>query len=145
MLSELKFPAAPSTSLSTAHNHTSALNTFVSTLKKRSTHRTPLLDSTLDVIEEAAASLKADMQGLPKGLIDNYREQVSLALDKLVQVLEKVLESMGSGRGDGKRGIEAELFVGRVALYLGRSSSFLGDIVWEAEVDTGEVRMRMRD
>ncbi len=97
-----------------------------------------MLDSVLTGMEGAAASLKADMQGLPRGLIDDYRERATASLDNLVKVLERVLESMGSGRGDGKHGIEAELFVGRVALYLGRSSSFLRDVVGEADVDTGK-------
>lgn len=89
-------------------------------------------------MEVAGASLKADTQGLPKGLISDYRERVAPALEKLINVLRRVLESMGSGRGDGKHGIEAELFVGRVALYLGKASTFVADIVGDADVATGE-------
>ncbi len=89
-------------------------------------------------MEEAAASLKADMQGLPRGLIDEYRERVESALKNLISMLERMLDSMGPGRRDGRHGIEAELLIGRVSLYLATSSSFLGDLVGDAGVNTGE-------
>ena len=77
------------------------------------------------------------MQDLPRGLYDDYRERANGALRSLVKVLEKVLASMGPERGDGRDGVEAELFVGRVALYLAKSSSFLRNISGETEIDTG--------
>jgi hypothetical protein len=138
MFSEINFPSSPTTTLNSSHNHSAALNTFIIALKKRSSYRTPLLDSVLTSLEDFATSLKADMPGLPKRLIDDFRERVGTSLEMLVQVLGKVLESMGPGRGGGKHGIEAELFVGRVALYLAKSSSFLRDVAGDAEVNTGK-------
>ena len=130
--SDLTFPSAPASTLKPSHT---AFDTFVSTLKKRTSHRTPLLDAVLIVMEDAAAGLKADMHILPSSLVAQYRDRVKSALDTLVNVLKKVLELVGPGRGDGKFSIEAEMFVGRVALYLAKSSTFLRDVVAETEVD----------
>ena len=115
-----------------------ALTSFYLLLKKRSAYRTPLLDTVLVALEEAAADLKADMRGLPDELYGDYRERAGDALTRAVKVLERLLESMGPERGDGVHGIEAELLVGRVALYLAKASTFLEDIGGEAKVKHGE-------
>jgi hypothetical protein len=41
-------------------------------------------------------------------------------------------------RGDGKSGVEAEMFVGRVAIYLAKQSNFLEDLIGEANVQLSE-------
>ncbi|WWD16437.1 hypothetical protein CI109_100863 [Kwoniella shandongensis] len=135
LFSDITFPSAPAMSFSAA-SHNSAFTSFLSTLKKRTSYRTPLLDQVLSSLESAAAAIKADMEGLPSALHDGYVSKVKTALDDLVKALEKVLESMGSVRGDGKGGVEAEMFVGRVALYLAKSSSFLVDLTGAEEVDS---------
>ena len=108
-------------------------------MKKRTVYRTPLLDSVLVALESAALDIKSDIGELPGKLLKEYRNQLSGALDALIRALEKVLESMGPGREDGRSGVDAEIFVGRVALYLGKSSSLLGDLVGETRAQLGEL------
>jgi hypothetical protein len=45
---------------------------------------------------------------------------------------------MDATRGDSKDGIEAEMLVGRVALYLVKQSECLGDLTAEADLRLGE-------
>jgi len=60
-------------------------------------------------------------------------------MEKLVTRVEDVLQSMSNQRQEGKGdAIEAEMFVGRVALYLARQSEFLTDLSGEAGIDLGE-------
>ncbi|WVW80227.1 hypothetical protein I302_102205 [Kwoniella bestiolae CBS 10118] len=138
LFSDIPFPSGPSAAFS-ASSHNTAFTTFRSTLRKRSSYRTPLLDTVLSGLEESAKSIKEDMLDLPSSLYDDYSIQIKDALDGLIKVLEKVLESMGSTRGDGKDGIEAELSVGRVALYLSKESGFLGDVAGYGKIDRDEI------
>ncbi|GMK59894.1 hypothetical protein CspeluHIS016_0901110 [Cutaneotrichosporon spelunceum] len=78
---------------------------FLGNLKKRVAHRTPLLDSVLSGLESAAADIAADLTGLPQNLGDDYRSKLG-----------------------GTGSIEAELFIGRVALFLAHASPFLSDL-----------------
>ncbi|KAL7424679.1 hypothetical protein Q5752_000363 [Cryptotrichosporon argae] len=139
--SDMAFPTAPLHVTA----HTTTFTSFVSALKKRGVRRSPLLDSVLLAFEDAATDLKADMRGLPSGLWVDYRAKAQGMLDDLVNVLARLLESVGAARGDGKDGVEAELFVGRVALYLAKSSPFLVDVVGEAVVDLEGTRQALVD
>lgn len=67
-----------------------------------------------------------------------YGRKVEGALQDLVKALQRVVESMGPNRGDGKAGVEAEMFVGRVAIYLAKQSNFLEDLIGEANVQLSE-------
>ncbi|WVQ78802.1 hypothetical protein IAT38_000893 [Cryptococcus sp. DSM 104549] len=134
LFSELSFPSAPAASFS-ASSHNTAFTSFLTSAKKRTSLRTPTLDRILLALESSAASIRSDMRGLPASLQAAYQDKVKGALERVVKALEKVLESMGPGRGDSLKGIEAEMLVGRVALYLGKASSFLDDIAGEEDVD----------
>jgi hypothetical protein len=112
-----------------------SLESFYAGLKKRSSGRTPLLDSTLSVLESAAQALKTDMSILPSSLAEEYGKSLTSALDKLVTVLRNMLEKLQ--KAEGVKDVEASLFLGRIAVYLGRQSSFLSDLVGEAKLDTG--------
>ncbi|KAK8861647.1 hypothetical protein IAR55_002470 [Kwoniella newhampshirensis] len=127
LFSDIAFPSGPAISLS-ASSHNTAFTSFISSLKKRTSLRTPLLDQVISSLESSAAAIKADMQGLPSSLYEAYTGKVKDALQELLKALERVLESMGPTKGDGKGGIEAEIIVGRLALYLAQNSSFLGDL-----------------
>jgi len=83
------------------------------------------------------------MQTLPTSLYVKYGVQAEKALEKLVKTLGRVLESMGSQRGDGKgEAVDAEMFVGRVALYLAKQSDFLSDLGGEADIQLCESSRR---
>ncbi|KAK4690039.1 conserved oligomeric Golgi complex subunit 1, partial [Tremellales sp. Uapishka_1] len=135
LFSDIHFP-----SVSTSTSHATAFSSFITSLQKRSSYRTPLLDSVLLLLEDSAKELKGDMKSLPKSLVDDYKSKVEDMLTGLVKVLERILGSMGAKRGDEKQGVEAELFVGRVALYLTRSSKFLDDVVGGSGVDLGPTK-----
>jgi hypothetical protein len=115
-----------------------SFSAFLSGVKRRASYRTPKLDTVLSVLEHAAADLKADMAGLPSAMYADYQTRAEEMLCRLIAVTEKVLGSMGPARGDGKLGVEAEIFVGRVALFLAKSSDFLQDVAGEAGVETSE-------
>lgn len=100
---------------------------FLGNLKKRVAHRTPLLDSVLSGLESAAADIAADLTGLPQNLGDDYRSKLGGALGALVHALNDVLSEAG-GHRDKTGSIEAELFIGRVALFLAHASPFLSDL-----------------
>ncbi|WWC60390.1 uncharacterized protein I303_102962 [Kwoniella dejecticola CBS 10117] len=128
LFSDLAFPSGPSTS--------TAFNNYRWTLKKKSSYRTPLLDNVLTTFEEYAIFMKEDMSDLPTTLYSDYSEQIQATLGNLIKVFEKVLDSLGPNRGDGKIGIGAEIFVGRIALYLcGSQSRFLKDIAGFGTID----------
>jgi len=129
MFKDISFPSAAGLTSSS-----STFNTFLSTLKKRSSFRTPLLDSVLSVLEAAALDIKGDLAGLPPSLYDDYRVKLGSALDALVKVLGDVLAEAG-GHRDATGSVEAELFIGRVALYLAHTSAFLEDLVGGTGVD----------
>ncbi|WWC96842.1 hypothetical protein V866_003717 [Kwoniella sp. B9012] len=142
LFSDISFPTGPTASaLFSAASHNTAFTNFRSTLRKRSSYRTPLLDSVLNTLEETAKNIKEDMSDLPELLYDHYSDQINDTLNGLIKVLDRVLESMGSTRGDGKVGIEAEIFVGRVALYLGngKESGFLDDVAGYGKIDRDNV------
>jgi hypothetical protein len=86
-----------------------------------------------------AIDLKMDMQDLPQTLRADYLSRIETALSRLVKGFERTIESMGPTRGDGKHGIEASLFVGRVALYVAKSSSFLSDLTVDGNLKLGKV------
>jgi hypothetical protein len=137
MFSELSFPQPPTS----AFTATPALfNDFLSTLKKRTSQRTPLLDSVLTSLEDEARQLKEDMQvpGLPQRLHEEYGSGVIQTLEELTGALERVLVEVGAVKGDGQEGIEGEKFVGRVAVYLAKGENFLRDIVGTSDVDIGK-------
>jgi hypothetical protein len=75
-----------------------------------------------ETVETMARNIRQDMQGLPKSLYEVYGRKVEGALQDLVKALQRVVESMGPTRGDGKSGVEAEMFVGRVAIYLAKQA-----------------------
>ncbi|BEJ01631.1 hypothetical protein CcaverHIS631_0603130 [Cutaneotrichosporon cavernicola] len=101
--------------------------TFLRNLKKRAARRTPLLDSVLDGLEAAADDIAADLAGLPKNLGDDYRSKLGGALGALVHALNDALSEAG-GHRDKTGSIEAELFIGRIALFLAHASPFLSDL-----------------
>lgn len=136
---DISFPSAAGLTGSST-----AFNGFLSTLKKRSSFRTPLLDSVLGGLESAAADIKKDLTGLPESLFDDYRGKLSSALDALVKALGDVLAEAG-GHRDATGSVEAELFIGRVALYLGHSSSFLGDLVGVTGVNLDATKSALMD
>ncbi|OCF31631.1 hypothetical protein I317_06120 [Kwoniella heveanensis CBS 569] len=125
LFSDLVFPSAPAPSFSTTSQGT-AFNTFRATVKNRINYRTPSLDNTLEILEDFAKTLRSDMYQLPDNLCKVYKGKAQTTLKEIVRVLEVILDEVGSGKSDA---IEAELVVGRIALYLGKSSSFLGDIM----------------
>lgn len=132
MFADVAFPSA-----SGLAGSSSGFGTFLGTLKKRAGHRTPLLDSVLDVLEAAAADIAADLGGLPTSLYGDYAEKLGSALNALVQALGDVLADAG-GHRDKTGSVEAELFVGRVALYIAQSSRFLQDLSGSTGVDLGK-------
>jgi hypothetical protein len=134
MFSDISFPSAAGLTGSST-----TFNTFLSTLQKRSSFRTPLLDSVLAVLETAATDIKADLAGLPPSLYDDYRGKLGSALDALVKVLGDVLAEAG-GHRDATGSVEAELFIGRVALCLAHTSAFLPDLVGITGVDLGRLK-----
>ncbi|KLT41250.1 hypothetical protein CC85DRAFT_286686 [Cutaneotrichosporon oleaginosum] len=117
--SDITFPSASTLAGSSGAGFTS----FLGNLKKRAAQRTPLLDSVLGGLEEAAADIAADLAGLAMG--DGGR--LGGALGALVHALYDVLSEAG-GHRDKTGSVEAELFVGRVALFLAHGSSFLSDL-----------------
>ena len=136
IFSEMPFPSAPTHALTAS---STSFNTFLATVKKRGAMRTPLLDAVLVELETSAKDLRADMRNLPRTLYEAYGGQVEKALERLVKRLERVLESMGPHRGDGKgETVDAEMFVGRVALYVAKQSEFLDDLSGEADIQLGE-------
>ncbi|WWC88089.1 uncharacterized protein L201_002993 [Kwoniella dendrophila CBS 6074] len=145
LFSDLSFPTGPTTTSFSSISHTTALTSFRSTLKKRSSLRTPLLDDVLNTFEELAKSIKDDMSDLPGSLYDEYSIQINNTLNKLVQSLDNVLDSMGPSRGDGKIGIEAELFIGRISLYLSKESDFLRNIAGYGKLDQDSIEAFLID
>lgn len=133
IFSDITFPPAPVSSIGAATNST-AFTTFLSTVHKRASFRTPLLDSVLTVLESAASDLKADLAGLPETFYGEYRTKVTTALDAFVNSLGDVLAAVG-GHRDATGSVEAELFVGRVALYVVHTSPFLADLTGDTGVD----------
>lgn len=131
MFSDIHFPAVSAGTGGTGTEH------FLSSLKKRALFRTPLLDGIMGLLEDAAQDIKLDLAGLPSSLYGDYREKLKSALHALVKVLDDVLADAG-GHRDATGSVEAELFVGRIALYLVHASPFLPDLVGGTEVDLSE-------
>lgn len=123
VFSDIAFPTAAGLAAGTG----ATFNNFLGTLKKRAAYRTPQIETVLGVLERAATDIKADLVGLPEALYDDYRVKLGSALEALVHVLRDVLAEAG-GHRDAKGSVEAELFVGRIALYLANASDFLGDL-----------------
>lgn len=123
MFADVAFPSASALAGSSGAGFAS----FLGNLKKRAAHRTPLLDGVLDGLEAAAADIAADLAGLPPSLGTDYGSKLGGALGALVHALNDVLSEAG-GHRDKTGSIEAELFVGRVALFLAHGSSFLADL-----------------
>jgi hypothetical protein len=132
MFSDIAFP-----SVAGVTGTSTAFNSLLGTLRKRTAFRTPLLDSVLSSLESAAASIKDDLADLPEPLLDDYRAKIVTALDALVKAFSDVLADAG-GHRDATGSVEAEMFVGRVALYLIHTSSFLPDLNLPG-VDLGEL------
>lgn len=131
MFSAIHFPAV------SAGTGSSGTEAFLASLKKRAMFRTPLLDGIMAQLEDSAQDIKLDLAGLPHSLYGDYREKLTSALHALVKVLHDVLADAG-GHRDATGSVEAELFVGRIALYLVHASPFLSDLAGDTEVDLGE-------
>lgn len=146
-----------STSVATNLNKTDPFATFRAAIQKRVARRTPVLDETLSFLEASAKSIKQDNllysspsassssagKGLSEELYKAYGEKVKGILDELVEKLDAVLgnveeivsapaaedggEDQGKGREKEKE-VEGEVYVGRVALYLAKKSTFLQDL-----------------
>lgn len=123
--SDLNYPTIPTTALAGA---STSLQPFLSSLKQRSSGRTPLLDSVLTSLETASSALRRDTESLTGDLRVGYQSGAEEALRRLVQVLQDALSAITQ-----ERVVECSLFVGRVALYLATTSSVLGDLAGEAE------------
>ncbi|KAL1411795.1 hypothetical protein Q8F55_002762 [Vanrija albida] len=143
IFSDIAFPPAPVSSIGAATN-SSAFTTFLSTVQKRASFRTPLLDSVLTVLESAASDLKADLAGLPETFYGEYRSKVTTALDAFVNSLGDVLAAVG-GHRDATGSVEAELFVGRVALYVVHTSPFLTDLTGDTGVDLSGIKTELME
>lgn len=134
VFSTITFPSVPSATLATPNPI--SFPTFMSGLQKRSVYRTPLLDQVLLVVEDLARDLKADISDLPDDLISTYGDLVTAGLGRLSDVLAAMLAKSVEGKPDSgdvaDQRIYAELFVGRVALFLARQSTFLQDITAES-------------
>ncbi|KIY33257.1 hypothetical protein I305_04123 [Cryptococcus gattii E566] len=146
-----------STSVATNLNKTDPFATFRAAIQKRVARRTPVLDETLSFLEASAKSIKQDNllysspsassssagKGLSEELYKAYGEKVKGILDELVEKLDAVLgnveeivsttaaedggEDQGKGREKEKE-VEGEVYVGRVALYLAKKSTFVHDL-----------------
>ncbi|KIR57503.1 hypothetical protein I314_06642 [Cryptococcus bacillisporus CA1873] len=146
-----------STSVATNLNKTDPFATFRAAIQKRVARRTPVLDETLSFLEASAKSIKQDNllysspsassssagKGLSEELYKAYGEKVKGILDELVEKLDAVLgnveeivsapaaedggEDQGKGREKEKE-VEGEVYVGRVALYLAKKSTFIQDL-----------------
>ncbi|TXT07513.1 hypothetical protein VHUM_03233 [Vanrija humicola] len=143
IFSDIAFPPAPVSSIGAGTN-SAAFNTFLSTVQKRASFRTPLLDSVLTVLESAASDLKADLAGLPETFYGEYRTKVTTALDAFVNSLGDVLAAVG-GHRDATGSVEAELFVGRVALYVVHTSPFLTDLTGDTGVDLAAIKNELME
>lgn len=135
IFSEMPFPSAPTYALTAS---ATPFNNFLSTIQKRGALRTPLLDEILVTLETAAKDLKQDISGLPSNLYTSYGTKVQDTLRRLVTSLSTVLEDVAIEGEDNKSAIEAEILVGRVALYLARQSDCLADLTAEAGSDLGK-------
>ena len=143
MFSDLTFPSAPASAL-TAGSQNTVVAAFVSSLKKRTTLRTPALDSVLTGLEVAAADVKVDLQSFPSDLYDRYRDRLSSTLNSIVEALQSALETE-TAKGTKKRSAEAELFIGRVALYIAKSSSVLDNLAGEVDIDLSQSQVHVLD
>ncbi|WVN90705.1 uncharacterized protein L203_105947 [Cryptococcus depauperatus CBS 7841] len=114
-----------------AGHSTAAFAAFISSLKKRTALRTPLLNSVLQTLETQAAHVKSDMSGLPVSLCDSYTIRVQSFLERMIALLEGILENVAVSEGR----VAKELFVGRIALYLAKKSSFLDEIARRNSID----------
>lgn len=146
-----------STSVATNLNKTDPFATFRAAIQKRVARRTPVLDETLSFLEASAKSIKQDNllysspsasscsagKVLSEELYRAYGEKVKGILDELVEKLDAVLGNVeeivsaaaaeGGGEDQGKgrekeKEVEGEVYVGRVALYLAKKSTFLQDL-----------------
>lgn len=109
----------------------------MSALKTRGTYRTPLLDRVLSALERLAQDLRTDVQGLPPDLVDVYKRLVQDGLGRMVDTLSSVLSKVKERAEDDQRVYE-ELFVGRVALFLARQSTFLQNMSASSALSTGK-------
>lgn len=132
--SDLAYPVVPTIALAAGGVPSVNLAPFMASLKQRSSGRTPLLGAVLTALEAASGALKEDAKGLTGSLLVEYQSGVKGALEKLRGILEKSLADTPSGEGS----VQSSLFVGRVALYIAKSSSFLGDLAGEDAAVTGE-------
>ncbi|WVO18684.1 hypothetical protein L204_106404 [Cryptococcus depauperatus] len=114
-----------------AGHSTAAFAAFISSLKKRTALRTPLLNSVLQTLETQAAHVKSDMSGLPVSLCDSYTIRVQSFLERMIALLEGILEDVAVS----EERVAKELFVGRIALYLAKKSSFLDEIARRNSID----------
>lgn len=139
--SDLAFPTMPSSSLVAPHT---SVSSFLQNIKRRTARRTPTLDRVLAAIEKAAAEIKADSHGLPPEMYAEYTASAERMLQDLAKTLERLLNGIGApeskeGEESTQPSVAAEMFVGRVALYLGSTSSFLEDIRGGTELASGEL------
>jgi hypothetical protein len=132
--SDLAYPIVPTIALAAGGVPSINLAPFMASLKQRSSGRTPLLGAVLTSLEAASGALKEDVRGLTGSLLAEYQSGVKGALEKLRGILEESLADIPSGAGS----VQCSLFVGRVALYIAKSSSLLGDLAGEDGAVTGE-------
>jgi hypothetical protein len=132
--SDLAYPLVPTTALATGGIPNMSLTPFMTSLEQRSSGRTPLLGAVLAALEGASSALRDDVKGLSGALLAEYHAGVKSALERLRGVLNESLAAAGLGGGD----VQASLFVGRVALYIARSSSVLSDLAGEASGISGK-------
>ncbi|RXK41345.1 hypothetical protein M231_01250 [Tremella mesenterica] len=142
LFSDLSFPSSSVSALS-ASSQNASFSSFTDTLKKRVSLRSPKLDVILTDLEDSAADIKKDLVQLPPELHGQYRQELGESLRTLGDVLQSASEAVETR--DKFNGVEAELFVGRVALYLVKASTFLSDLSQHASYDTTTFEGRLLD
>ncbi|KAG8968609.1 hypothetical protein FRC03_006730 [Tulasnella sp. 419] len=108
-------------------------------LRQRVENRTPLLHSTLTRLEQLAGELKDDLSSLegPSGqtladatdLSQKYRPEAETTALSVVACMKEILERENVSSASEDTNYRISLFVGRVALELATSSSFIDDLV----------------
>lgn len=131
LFSEISFPSTTTT----LNTPAVTVPSFIAALKKRSAHRTPILDGILSALEAAVAAIKADRQGLPGQVCEAYTDMVGTTLQDLVDKLRKQLDA--AAKIEGERKMYGELLVGRVALFIATTSSMFSDLT-ELDAKSGE-------
>ena len=117
---------------------TASLDSFLVAVRKRRSGRTPLLDSILTSLEDQAKTLREDLTDLPAPLRAEYGRRVETTIRELATHLRAQLDEAQNRPEESWQKISAELLVGRMALYLAKSSGCLRDLAGESSIDAGE-------